>query len=57
MLVWVIPAMWAAVRTLAFILQLIGLLGLMGFGFIGLVHITDKIMDEIEENEQDQIGS
>ena len=51
MLAWVIPTMWAAMRTLAFILQLVGLLGLVGFGFIGLVHITDKILEEAEGNE------
>ena len=57
MLAWVIPAMWAAMRTLAFILQLVGLVGLMGFGFIGLMQITDKILEEAEGNEQDQTGS
>lgn len=52
---WMIPAMWAAMRTLAFILQLVGLLGLMGFGIIGLIKVTDKIYEEaIEGNEQDQ---
>lgn len=52
-----IPTMWAAMRTLAFILQLVGLVGLMGFGFIGLMKITDKILEEAEGNEQDQTGS
>jgi len=51
MLAWVIPAMWAAMRTLAFILQLIGLVGLMGFGFIGLMKITDRILDFEEATE------
>lgn len=49
MLAWVIPAMWAAMRTLAFILQLVGLVGLMGFGFIGLMKITDIILEEATE--------
>jgi len=49
MLAWVIPTMWAAMRTLAFILQLVGLVGLMGFGFIGLMKITDKIFEEASE--------
>ena len=51
MLAWVIPAWETAMRTLAFILQLVGLLGLVGFGIIGLVHITDKILEEAEGNE------
>ena len=49
MLAWVIPTMWAAMRTLAFILQLVGLVGLMGFGFIGLMKITDIIFEEATE--------
>jgi len=49
MLAWVIPTMWAAMRTLAFILQLVGLVGLMGFGFIGLMKITDKTFEEASE--------
>ena len=44
-----IPTMWAAMRTLAFILQLVGLVGLMGFGFIGLIKITDLILEEASE--------
>ena len=55
MLAWVIPTMWAAMRTLAFILQLVGLVGLMGFGFIGLVHITDKILEEAEGYDEDHV--
>lgn len=55
MLAWVIPTMWAAMRTLAFILQLVGLLGLVGFGFIGLVHITDKILEEAEGYDEDHV--
>lgn len=50
-----IPTMWAAMRTLAFILQLVGLVGLMGFGFIGLVHITDKILEEAEGYDEDHV--
>ena len=49
MLAWVIPAWEAAMRTLAFILQLVGLLGLVGFGFIGLMKITDIILEEATE--------
>ena len=49
MLAWVIPAWEAAMRTLAFILQLVGLLGLVGFGFIGLMRITDIILEEASE--------
>lgn len=49
MLAWVIPAWEAAMRTLAFILQLVGLVGLMGFGFIGLMKITDIILEEATE--------
>ena len=44
-----IPTMWAAMRTLAYILQLVGLVGLMGFGFIGLMKITDIILEEASE--------
>ena len=44
-----IPLMWAAMRTLAYILQLVGLVGLMGFGFIGLKKITDIILEEATE--------
>lgn len=46
MLEWVIPTIWAAMRTLAFILQLVGLVGLVGFGFIGLMKFTDKLLEE-----------
>ena len=49
MLAWVIPTMWAAMRKLAFILQLVGLVGLMGFGFIGLMKITEIILEEATE--------
>ena len=49
MLERMIPTMWAAMRTLAFILQLVGLVGLMGFGFIGLMKITDIILEEATE--------
>ena len=55
MLAWVIPAMWAAMRTLAFILQLVGLVSLMGFGFIGLMKITDKVLEEATEGNEDQV--
>ena len=55
MLAWVIPAWEAAMRTLAFILQLVGLLGLMIFSIIGLVHITDKIIEEATEGNEDQV--
>lgn len=55
MLAWVIPFMWAAMRTLAFILQLVGLVGLIGFGFIALVRITDKILEEATEGNEDHV--
>lgn len=55
MLAWVIPAMWAAMRTLAFIFQLVGLVGLMGFGIIGLMKITDKILEEASEGNEDHL--
>ena len=51
MLKWVIPTMWAAMRTLAFILQLVGMAGLTGFGIIGLTRLTDRIIEEAEVNE------
>lgn len=51
MLVWVIPAMWALTRILAYIFQLIGLLGLLGFGLIGLNAITDRILEEGADTE------
>lgn len=52
MLAWVIPAMWELTRMLAFIFQLIGLLGLMAFCFIGLIAFADKIL-EMTENDED----
>ena len=54
MLAWVGPTMWAAVRTLAFILQLGGLVGLMGFSFIGLMNIMNKILEEASAGNEDQ---
>lgn len=53
MLEWVIPTTWAAMRVLAFTLQLIGLLGLMGIAFIGLMKITDRIL-EVQDGNEDQ---
>ena len=55
MLEWVIPAMWAAMRTLAFILQMVGLVGLIGFGIVGLMRITDKILEEAMEGNEDHV--
>ena len=46
-----IPLMWATMRTLAYILQLAGLLGLMGAGFMVLMNITDTILEATEGNE------
>ena len=46
-----IPQMWAAMRTLAYILQLVGLLGLIGTGFMVLMNITDTILEATEGNE------
>lgn len=46
-----IPQMWAAMRTLANILQLVGLLGLIGTGFMVLMNITDTILEATEGNE------
>jgi len=46
-----IPQMWAAMRTLANILQLVGLLGLIGTGFMVLMSITDTILEATEGNE------
>ena len=46
-----IPLMWAAMRTLAYILQLAGLLGLIGAGFMVLMNITDTILEATEGNE------
>lgn len=45
MMQWVEPFMWALCRVLAYVLQLVGLLGLMGFALIGLVNITDKLSE------------
>lgn len=51
MLVWVIPAMRELTRMLAFILQLVGLLGLLAFAFIGMNAIADKILEVTEDDE------
>lgn len=57
MLVWVIPAMWELTRMLAFILQLVGLLGLLAFASIGLNAIADKILEVTEDDEDpDRLG-
>ena len=45
MMLWVEPMMWALCRMLAFTMQLVGLLGLMGYALIGLMYITDKILE------------
>ena len=46
-----IPQMWAAMRTLAYILQLVGLIGLIGTGFLVLMSVTDTILEATEGNE------
>lgn len=55
MLAWVEPAMWAFMRGLAFIMQLVGLLGLIVIGFALLVNLTDRIIEE--EGNEDQYRS
>ena len=46
-----IPTMWAAMRTLAFILQLVGVLGVIVAGTITLTEITESISEEAKGNE------
>ena len=50
MLTWVEPAMWALIRGLAFIMQLVGLLGLIVIGFALMNHMIDRLIEE-EGNE------
>jgi len=53
MLAWVIPAIWAALRRLAFILQLVGVLGVIVGGIMTLTDIAEIILEATEGNVQD----
>ena len=55
MLAWVVPFIWASLRVLAFVLQLIGLLGVITAIVVGITigvrAITNKILEEAEKYE------
>ena len=53
MLAWVIPAIWAALRTLAFILQLVGVLGVIVGGIMALMDISEFILEVAEDGESE----
>ena len=52
MLTWVTPFIWASLGALANALQLIGLLGVIGGGAIGIMSITNKILEEAEHEDE-----
>jgi len=46
MLKWVEPFMWAYIRVIAFWLQLVGCIGLIGFMVVGLDNAMNKLVEE-----------
>ena len=46
-----IPAIWAFLGVLSYILQLVGVLGVIAGAVLGLISITDIIMEVAEGNE------
>lgn len=55
MLAWVIPATWEAMKVLAFILQLVGVLGLIAGCIMALMDISEFIL-EVSEDGESQAG-
>lgn len=52
MMKFMIDMMWFYCRLMGDICTTIGLAGLMGFGIIGLMKITDKILEEATEGNE-----
>lgn len=56
MLTWVIPAIWEGLNVLAFILQLVGVLGVIAGSIMALMDISEFIL-EVTEDGESQAGS
>lgn len=56
MLAWAIPAIWEGLNVLAFILQLVGVLGVIVGGIMALMDISEFIL-EVAEDGESQTGS
>lgn len=54
MLLWVEGFMWGLSRVLATIFQTVGVLGLLVSGFIGLIKLSERILDFAEEGDFDE---